>query len=395
MTSFKPFSNPLLIVSDNPAMNGGLARMCRDLATLCATLPQFRVGVLGRGLGQRRKLPFITYDYPESENWGENLLAPVWHDFAGEEPGIIMCLDDLSRRHWMVNPIGLPGDMQRFLGEGRNFKIWSYIPLDSSGPGGLPLSSQSRDCALRFDRILAASEWGCNQLKAAGRADADWLPHGIWMDKFHPYLGIPQFTLGWNKDSGIYVGCIMANQSRKDYPAAFECFAVLKEHYGNHFRAWLHVDRMVHYWNVYALAADYGVGDCLEVTTNLNDDQLALRYSACDCTILPSAGEGFGYPIAESLACGTACITTDYAGGQELVEEDCRVLPLAFRVDTQHNARRAVLSGYAFAELAKAQIEKKRNDWEYRSQELAQSVAHLDWTKLKTLWEKWMLEGLK
>ncbi len=187
----------------------------------------------------------------------------------------------------------------------------------------------------------------------------------------------------------------MANQSRKDYPAAFECFAALKRHYGNKFKAWLHTDEMIRYWNVPALAAEYGVGDSIEVTTGLNDSQLALRYSACDCTVLPSAGEGFGFPVIESLACGTVCITTDYAGGSELVGEDCRVKPMCYRVDTQHCVRRAVLSGVAFAQAAIGQIEAKSQDWEYRSEQLAETVQHLEWGKLKHSWTRWMLEGLR
>lgn len=361
--------------------------MCRDLASLCSTMPQFRVGVLGRGLGQRSKFPWITYDFPESGNWGEDIIEPVWNDFAGEDSGVIITLDDLSRRHWFTNPVGMSPQLQRFLGDGRNFKKWAYLPLDSTGPKGFTLSAAATDCALRYDRVLAASEWGYNLLRASGRHDADWLPHGIWVDKFNPW---PHLS-----DPNVYVGCVMANQSRKDFPAAFEAFAVLKEEYGNRLRIWLHTDVMIRYWNIYALAADYGVSDCIEVTQDKDDKQLALHYSACDCTILPSAGEGFGFPTAESLACGTACIVTDYAAGQEIVEEECRVTPLAYRIDTQHNCRRAVLSGYAFAQKAKEQIEKKRADWGYRSQELANSVSHLDWTKLGNLWRKWLLDGIK
>jgi glycosyltransferase involved in cell wall biosynthesis len=187
----------------------------------------------------------------------------------------------------------------------------------------------------------------------------------------------------------------MANQSRKDFPAAFECFATLKHHYGNDFKAWLHTDVPLRYWNVYALATDYGVTDCLTVTSNLSDESLSMLYSACECTFLPSAGEGFGYPIAESMFCGTACVVTDYGGGAELVPADCRVSPVTYRVDTQHNCRRAVLSGYAFAEKVKEQVQRKKDDWECRAKEIAYSVNHLNWNNLKHLWVSWLKAGLR
>jgi glycosyltransferase involved in cell wall biosynthesis len=196
-------------------------------------------------------------------------------------------------------------------------------------------------------------------------------------------------------ENTVMVGCVMSNQSRKDFPAAFEAFNRLKQEYGNHFRAWLHTDTTLRYWNVHALARDYGVGDCLEVSSSLNDSQLACMYSACSCTILPSGGEGFGFPIAESMACGSPCVVTNYAGGAELVEESCRINPIAYRVDGVHNVLRAVLSGHAFAMGAIENIEKQRADKAGRSEELVHSVSHLFWPNLKSEWEKWLRLGIR
>jgi glycosyltransferase involved in cell wall biosynthesis len=390
---FKKLANPLLIVGDNPSLPGGLSRSGRDIATLCCTLPQFRVGYMGRGIGNNHKLPFPLYDYPEYGQWGEEYIQRVWEDFSDGQDGIIFSTDDPSRRHWFANPTGLPADTQKFLGDGRNFQKWGYFPIDSTGPNGITLPMASQDCINRYDRVLASSEWGRSVIITGGRKNADWLPHGIWPDKFKVQW---RNVDGWTNEN-VYVGCVMANQSRKDYPAAFECFAALKAHYGNKFHVWVHTDEMIRYWNLYALAQEYGVGDCLEVTSDLTDTQLAIRYSACDCTILPSSGEGFGFPIAESLSCGSACIVTDYAAGPELVRaisDTCCIKPMCYRVDTQHNVRRAVISGYAFAQAAIDQIEKKRTDWEYRSGQIAESVRHLHWPNLKHIWTRWLLDGL-
>ena len=394
---FSTFNTPILLISDNPCLYGGLSRMCRDLASLCATLPDFRVGVLGRGTGQRRKLPWITYDFPETGQWGEGFIEHAWNDLSGGQPGVIITLDDPSRRLWFANPVGLPENLQRFLGPGRNFRKWGYFPLDSTGPNGVTLPTEAVSTISGYDRALASSEWGYKMLLQSfpPHANIDWLPHGIIGSVFKIHPGGRTLWNDVEKTWGTTVGCVMANQSRKDFPAAFECFAVLKHHYGNDFKAWLHTDTPLRYWNVYALATDYGVTDCLTVTSNLSDESLSMLYSACDCTFLPSAGEGFGYPIAESMFCGTACVVTDYGGGAELVSEDCRVPPVAYRVDTQHNCRRAVLSGYAFAEKVKEQVQRKKDDWEYRAKEIAHSVEHLNWANLKHLWVNWMKAGLR
>lgn len=390
---FAALSNPLLIVGDNPSLAGGLSRICRDLATLAATIPEFRVGVLGRGEGNRRGFPFSLYSYCEKGEWGQDHLVPAWTDFSAGSDGLIMTTDDPSRRLWFADSRASVGELQTFLGPGRNFRKIGYFPIDSAGPNGISLGSEGIAAVAGYDRVLAASEWGRDVLRAGGRMDADYLPHGIFTETFRPVENAREM-LGWSTDD-IWVGSVMANQSRKDFPALFECAAVLKREWGNRFKLWLHTDLMIRGWNVPALAADYGLSDVLEVTLSATDHELALRYSGCSATLLPSAGEGWGYPIAESLACGTPCVVTDYGGGAELVQPDARVVPIGFRVDTPHNVRRAVLSGHGFARTLQPLALRKHDDWEFEAARHAQSVEHLDWQKLRFLWERWLRECLR
>lgn len=388
----KTLSNRILFLSDRPEDHTGLARCARDLASLVATMPEFKVGFLGRGSQGHSKFPWTTYSYPEVMGWGDQYLSDIASNFFGAERGIVFTNWDVSRLSFLAGQ-GIRPDLAKAYGPGKNWDTWLYTPVDSVGPDGRALGIEQRQTLRAFDRVMASSEWGASVLQASGRADAQWLPHGIFMDTFVPDAHARQ-KVGWD-ESAVVVGCVMSNQARKDFPVAFETAAVLKQKYGNRFKFWLHTDVMARYWNVYALAADYGVNDCLEVSLSATDEELALRYSACDCTILPSACEGFGYPVAESLACGTACIVTDYAAGQELVPESCRVKPVTMRVDTQYNVQRAVLSGWGFANAAHGQIEIKRQDREYRAEGLRESVSHLDWGKLKYCWERWFSEGLR
>jgi len=379
----------------SPRRLTGLARIGRDLAALLSTRPEFRVGYLGRGGVGRRKFPWAQYSYPEQGQWGEDYLPMVWNDFRDGERGIVMSLWDASRMLWFGQPAGLQGypELQKFLGEGRTFEKWGYFPVDGEGPVDqqLPLGMQAAIAG--YDRTLCASEWG--SMVTSDGNQGSWLPHGIFASTFHPseHSKSVRELLNWDRHAAI-IGCNMANQARKDFPVAFETAALLRQEYGNSFKFWLHTDTLLRYWDVRALATDYGVGDCLEVTMELTDAQLAQRYSACDVTMLPSAGEGFGYPIAESVACGTACVVTGYAAGQELVPEDWRVSPMAYRIDTAHNVRRAVLSAWGFAGKCKQEIEKKQVDWEGRGGEVTSLVAHLDWSKLQHEWVKWFLAGV-
>lgn len=393
---FKQFANPILFLSDAPDQHTGLARIARDLATLTATSHRFRVGYLGRGSIGDRRMPWTSYSYPaDTGGWGEEYVANVWRNFSDGEDGIIFSNWDLSRLGWFLRPEHMREDIAAFLGPQRTFAKWIYTPVDSVGPNNTTLPVEMAHAAMGADRLIVPSEWAAGVV-GRHRPDVEWLPHGIFTDTFHP---IPQAkqTLGIPASS-IMIGCVMANQARKDWPAAMECAAALMQKYGSErFGMWCHTDMELgghSYWNLLALAADYGVGGCVKITTNLTDHQLALHYSACDCTILPSACEGFGYPIAESMACGTAAVVTNYAAGQELVEEGCRVDPVAYRVDTQHNVKRAVLSGYGFAAKVEQQVELKKGDEEYRGEQLVELVRHLDWRKLKHQWLRWLHQGL-
>jgi glycosyltransferase involved in cell wall biosynthesis len=392
---FKPLSNPLLFISDCPESLTGLARIGRDLASLvCRHVPEFRVAYLGRGGVGRRKFPWTSYSFPETAQWGEEYLETCWKDFSGGEDGVVMSLWDLSRMLWFSRPeySGSPALVQ-FLGPDRNFLKWGYTPIDSTGPGESCLPIQLAATAQGYDRLIAASQWG-KEVLDWHRTDADYIPHGIWMGenafRIHARAAEPLWA-----SPTIYVGCVMTNQPRKDWPVAFECARFLMKEYGNKIRFWFHTDSKDRYWNFDALAADYGVEGKVDVTLAMRDEALAYHYSQCAATILPTGGEGFGYPIAESFACGTACITTDYAAGQCLVPNpEHKVLPLSLRCDTQYNVLRAVNHGGMFAEKAGRAIETKLLDWDEEAKKHRQSVEHLDWEKLKHVWCRWFREGL-
>lgn len=384
---FSALNNPILFVNDAPERLGGLSRIGRDIASLVATMPEFRVGYLGRGGCGRVDYPWMQYSFPDSAQWGEDYLPSVWEDFSRGKPGIIMSLWDASRMLWFANPKGTNKVLERFLGDGRNFLKWGYFPVDSRGPNGFSYGTEIAASLQGYDRVLAASEWGAEVLYQTSTNTPSWIPHGYWNDKF---FRRSQVMIPYKPT----LGCVMANQSRKHWPVAFECAAILKRSIGNKFIFWAHTDQTIGYWNLYALAADYELTENIVVTNTMSEYELSAHYSACDVTILPSGGEGFGYPIVESMACGTACVVTDYAAGQEIVDPDCRVKPKAQHVDTQFNLMRPVNDGFDFAKTAHYQIRLKQADPAGRSAELISRVSHLEWPKLSPVWRKWFLAGL-
>ena len=384
---------PILILSDAPDCGTGLGRITRDLAKLLSTMPEFRVGTMGRGGIGSRHLPWAQYTFGEEYQWGEQLLPRVWSDFSDGTPGVIFTIWDASRLMWFGAPQYLESfsldslNTIKFLEEG-NFKRWGYFPIDGAGVGN-KLSVLSAESLSEYDRVLAYSKFGADTIENTIGIRPDFIPHGIDMDVFQPRdsKNLRKF-LGLNEEN-ILVGCVMTNQARKDWGVwAHTCRRLID--YNPNYRFWAHVDALERCWSIPALIADFGLGDYVRITTNnMPDIEFSYYYSACDVTFLPSLGEGFGYPLAESMACGTPVIHHDYAAGGEILPPEMLIATYLERLDTLHNIYRPTLYPEEFSAFINHIHEKRVSIDDCRSY-----VEHLDWKKLGYVWRKWFIDGI-
>jgi FkbM family methyltransferase len=69
------------------------------------------------------------------------------------------------------------------------------------------------------------------------------------------------------------------------------------------------------------MLAAYGVEGHVLFTGHLSDEILLLLYQSAKLTVFPSLYEGFGLPVAESIACGTAVIASGTSSIPELIED--------------------------------------------------------------------------
>lgn len=366
---------PILVLSDSPDVRSGLARISRDLAAFTASLPEFRVGFLGRGGLGTRQMPVAQYQFDVRHGFGdEDILNRVWGDFAGNAEGVIFAIWDASRLGWLVN----------WAQSHPKVKLWIYAPVDSAGPNGR-LTAFERSILQGFSRVLAYGKFGAEVLTHTLGRPIDWIPHGIQTDVFQP-CDKQAARIAMNYHAGENVmGCVMTNQIRKDWATAAATLAEMPE-----WKAWWHVDTLERHWSLPNLIDEYGLQDRVKVTFtgNLTDTEMSYYYSACDVTMLPSA-EGFGLPIAESLACGVPVAHGAYGGGNWGLPTVRYVNPIAFRTEGIFNCTRPVFAA---------------GDWHlaiegYKGpsiEDCRASVAHLDWQALwPSLWRKWMLAGVQ
>jgi glycosyltransferase involved in cell wall biosynthesis len=131
-------------------------------------------------------------------------------------------------------------------------------------------------------------------------------------------------------------------------------------------------------------------------TTPFTDPQLAALYQACAVTIAPGLGEGFGYPIVESLASGTPVVHGDCGGGRELIPKiEWRFPVRETRLEGIYALQRPV---FRAEDVANA-IERVFSWQQEQGPEVVAAycrgaVAHLDWQRLWPRWYKWIKAGL-
>jgi glycosyltransferase involved in cell wall biosynthesis len=402
-------STPLLFISDSISAQTGLARITRDISTRVHEHlgDVFRVGTAGYGAAGSRKFPFPQYTLA-MDGWICPNLPEIWEDFAGDESGIVCCVWDASRLQWFSRPetcqdlVKYP-DLQKFL-TNPPFKKFIYAPVDASGPNDR-LTYPLAQALLGFDKILAYGEFGEGVIRRtlgddeSEKRELTSLPHGIDAEVFYPrdHKKAKSFFFSLTgaatlrgekkpleKDEDL-IGCVCTNQSRKDIALLIEAVAILSRK--DKVRLWLHTDSLERCWSIPALLLDYGLFDRTVISSgHLPDNILAQAYSACDITIAPGA-EGFGFPIAESLACGIPVICGGYAGGADIAPAIMQVAPVAYRYESIWSCKRPVYQAKDWADAV--------SEWLGQRYDYSVLPPQLEWKSNWINWENWFREGLK
>jgi glycosyltransferase involved in cell wall biosynthesis len=388
---------PLLLIGDSPRRSTGLARIARDLASRISTDRTLDVELVqacpddGQGIAWQQ-WPF--YGLPVEE-WGAPGVPEVWRDAFGDRPGVVLTVWDPARCWSLLQARSAMPETS----------WWGYFPVDARtkrGPFGGPAAQAVRS----YQRVLGYGLWGAEVLEAVtGRGSVSYLPHGIDNRRTSgPFsaqdVRYVREVLGRRvTDDTILIGCVAANQARKDLGSYCETLRVLLDR-GLKVHGWLHTDKEIGtretQWVVPQLAEEYGLQRALSVTQYMTDTQLAAFYATCTVTIAPGLGEGFGYPIVESLACGTPVIHSTYGGGSELVPRaEWRIPVRAERVEGPYALVRPVYAAEDLANAVERAVAWRRREPEVVREFCRGAVAHLEWTQLWPRWASWLRQGVR
>jgi glycosyltransferase involved in cell wall biosynthesis len=223
------------------------------------------------------------------------------------------------------------------------------------------------------------------------------IPHGIDTAMFYPRLpsrNIFHSELQFNGPEILpqekIIGIIATNQARKDWGLAFNALARLAKEMP--IRIYIQTDVLERYWSFPSLVMDYGLMQQTILNTNAtSDDTLARIYSTCDLT-LGIGPEGFGYPIFESLACGTPVLAGNYGGHAEHMHGDnlpphSLIQPKEMRLEGVYNCERPVYDPAQWAYYAGKMLRTKKTG-------ASLLPAHLDWNNLWSRWSDWFIQGI-
>lgn len=379
----------ILFLSDAVSCTSGLGRITRDLAMGVHRVlgANFEVASVGYGSPGSAAIPFKEYHLHNIDNWVVQELPAIWKDFVGEEDGILMVVWDMSRLYWLGMPQTCPNPHLRKWVETARMQKWAYHAIDAEGPNG-KLSHRIAETMKGFDRVLDYSAFSS---KITG--NPEFLRHGIDSTVFYPRdkaTSRAEFAksgfVGLKPDS-LLLGVVATNQPRKNWQLAMETARILLER-GHDVRLWAHTDVMDRYWSLGNLVVDYGLVGRVAITTHrFTDEQMCYMYSACDAT-LGIAPEGFGYPIAESLACGVPCICGSYGAQSEFVPKSMQVTPVAYFHEGAYCSKRPVHHASAWAKRVEDVLGEKK------PVSLPESI---DWAggTLWPSWAKWFMDGIQ
>jgi len=104
---------------------------------------------------------------------------------------------------------------------------------------------------------------------------------------------------------------------------------------------------------------------------SVTDDELWSLYRRATFTVFPSLHEGFGLPVAESLACGTPAVTTRYGSTGEIAERGgCLLVDPRDDHDLAAAMRSLLTDGDTYATLKEQAVRSAGRTWDTYAAEL-------------------------
>lgn len=307
----------ILWVGDSPTVNTGFGIVSRRILK---ELSKYGHEIVVLGINHYGE-PFDWKEYPYkiypcqpggmAEMYGYNKLWPI---VEFEKPDLLFFLND----PWMIDDY-----MKRKPKEFPYMKTMAYFPTDAA-----PLKPEWAKMLSKFDAQVCYSKFAEKVVTEANNGrpkNLYQIYHGVDTETFKPInQQIARHRLGIPADSFV-VGMVARNQFRKRFDLLVAAFAEFAKDKDNA-KLYMHTALQDIGFDLIDLVRQFKIEDKLILTEGVtpahgvDDDRLNLIYNSFDVNTLISLGDGFGLPVAESMATACPQLVSGHSCLQELVE---------------------------------------------------------------------------
>jgi len=309
----------LLFSGDSPTVNTGFGIVAKNLLNRFVK-KGYQISVLGvNHYGEpydQREFPYPIYpcdkgSHPE-QVFGYRKLWDIANKF---QPDVLFFLND----PWIIDKY-----IEYKSVESPYLKTIGYFPIDSG-----PLKPGWAKTLGELDAQVCYSDFGERIVIEAngGKRPSNLyqLYHGVDKKTFFPVnQQMARNRLNIPLDAFV-VGMVARNQYRKRFDILVAAFAEFAKDKPDA-KLYLHTALEDIGYDIPDLIHQYDLGDKLILTEGLTpasgvpDEFLNYIYNSFDVNVLVSLGDGFGLPVAESMATGCPQLTSNHSCLKELVE---------------------------------------------------------------------------
>jgi glycosyltransferase involved in cell wall biosynthesis len=263
-----------------------------------------------------RKFPYPIYPCDKGaapeQIFGHKKL---WYLIQENKPDILFFLND----PWVIS------DYLNHKPDFINPKMVAYYPIDS-GPLKPEWGKMLTD---HFEAQVCYSHYAEGVIKQANGGkipdNLHQIYHGVDTKVFFPFnKDKARMMLGIPTDAFV-IGMVARNQFRKRFDLVINAFAKFAKDKPEA-KLYLHTALKDIGFDIIDLARQHNIGDKLILTEDLGpgkgveEPELNLIYNSFDVNALISMGDGFGLPVAESMATGCPQVVSDHSCLRELVD---------------------------------------------------------------------------
>ena len=310
----------IFFVGDSPTVDTGFGVVAKNLLTRWQKMGH---EIVVQGINEYGDNPRIlrNYDfpiYPADKGGPEQVygLRKVWPNIHRENPDLVFFLNDpwLIKNYMDIKPPEI----------GRYLKYVAYYPTDAP-----PIKKEWLEVLNQMDAQVCYSKYAEDVITYSNSnkrpENLYQIYHGVDTNTFFPMdQAYARAKLGIPADLFV-IGMVARNQPRKRFDLLMMAFAQFAKGKDD-VKLYLHTGLRDIGFDIVDIVKQLDLDNKLIITPDITPNQgvtpeeLNLIYNSFDVNALISLGDGFGLPVAESMAVGCPQIVSGHSCLKELVE---------------------------------------------------------------------------